>query len=113
MKPPTKKQLLQTSYEIYAKVIEPWIYKSMLLQFDKFCFPITIHNIELIKTSKIKPPIEKRQNTEGSYYTPNAFMIYTDAGELLFIMEDTQIAAVVGGFQLTIGETIVRIKAVE
>lgn len=108
-KPITKKQILQTSYETYSSVIQPWLHKSMLLKFDRFCFPIIMGGIELIKTSKIKPPLEKRINTEGKQYTPNAFMITTDVGELVFIMEDTTIASVMQGFQLTVGDTTIRI----
>ncbi len=75
----------------YEIVFAPILNKPCTLRWDKFDFIVTPTSIEIAKTTGRKNIPDKRENGEKNS-TPMLFVINTDSGELLFALDDVQVA---------------------
>lgn len=66
------------------------------------------------KIGDIDNPPEKRQGADGKQYTPPMFALVFDQGQLVFVIEDTEITILLReGVRLIAGNTHVEIVAVD
>ena len=75
----------------YEKIFAPILQKPCTLTWDKHSFTVTPLSIAIAKTTGRKNIPDKRDNGEKNS-TPMLFVLETDSGELLFALDDIQVA---------------------
>ena len=80
--------------------------KPCTITFDRHTLEhVVITDIQLAKTTGLKNAPDKRITEDGKNKSPFIFELIAEQGTLQFVLDDTQVCAVMNGIRFTVGNT--------
>lgn len=104
-----KRSEYQVTVDHFRSTIEPYMNRAVRITFDRHSADTIIEEMYLAKTTGFLNAPDMRQGAD-KMYTPGVFIIKTKEAELAFVIEDTNIVAIIDGFRITIGQTVVEVR---
>ncbi len=99
-----KRAVANELIEKYKELFKLLIGRPCTLKFDKHEFPDVVPlDIKIAKTTGRKNLPDMRMDEDtGKNRTPMFFVVETNAGELLFSLDDTAVNAITNGVRMTV-----------